>query len=55
MVAFSKHSTCLSFQCDVASVNTPVINGEFLSCSVDAGLVLGLALHHEDLAVLGFL
>ena len=54
--AFSKHSAGLSFQCAVAS--TPIVNmlaitlaivGEFLNCSVDAGFVLVLPLHHRDL------
>jgi len=51
-VAFSKHSTCLSFQCAVALTqltNTLAIFCDFLSCSVDAGFVLVLLLHHGDL------
>ena len=52
MAAFSKHSVGLSFQCAVALTpltNALVIGGEFLSCSVDAGFVLALPLHHGDL------
>ena len=30
-------------------VNMLAIDGEFLSCSVDAGFVLALPLHHRDL------
>jgi len=30
------------------------IDGEFLSCSVDAGFILALSLHHRDLAVKKF-
>jgi len=50
MAVFSKHFVGLSFQCAVALtplVNTLVVNGEFLSCSVDAGFILALPLHHE--------
>ena len=32
-----------------ALVNMLVINGEFLTCSVDAGFILVLPLHHGDL------
>jgi len=52
MAAFSKHSAGLTFQCAVALTplaNTLVIVGEFLNCSVDAGFVLALPLHHGDL------
>ena len=48
----SKHSVGLSFQCTVALiplVNTLEINGEFLSCSVDAAFILALLLYHRDL------
>ena len=51
-MGFSKHSTGLSFQCAVALTpfaNMLVIVGEFLSCSMDAGFVLALPLHHGDL------
>jgi len=47
----SRHSVVLSFQCAVALiplVNTLEINGEFLSCSVDAGFILALLLYHRD-------
>jgi len=44
--AFSKHFAGLSFQCAVADwpplADTLAIDGEFLSCSVDAGSVLAL-------------
>ena len=42
----------LSFQCAVALTpftNTLVIDSKFLSCSVNAGFVLALPLHHRDL------
>jgi len=29
--------------------NTLAIDGKFLSCSVDAGFILALPLHHRDL------
>ena len=51
-MAFSKHSVGLSFQCVIALIplaNTLAIVGKFLSCSVDAGFVLALPLHHRDL------
>jgi len=56
MVAFSKHSAALSFQCAIAL--TPLVDmlaivGKFLSCSVDAGFVLALPLHHGDLDSVG--
>jgi len=44
-VAFSKHSTSLSFQCTVAltsPANTLAIDSEFLSCSVGAGFIFAL-------------
>ena len=56
MAAFSKHSAGLSFQCAIALTPlayTLAIVGEFLSCSVDAGFVLGLPLHHGDLDSVG--
>jgi len=49
---FSKHSMSFSFQCAVALTplaSTLVIDGELISCSVDAGFVLSLPLHHKDL------
>ena len=52
MVAFSKHSAGLSFECAIALTplaDTLAIVGEFLSWSVDAGFVLALPLHHGDL------
>jgi len=42
----------LSFQCVLALTplaSTLAIDSEFLSCSVDAGFVLALPLHHGDL------
>ena len=36
---------------DTTHVNMLAIDGEFLSCSVDAGFILALPLHHGDLAV----
>ena len=56
MVAFSKHSVGLSFQCTTALtplVDTLAIVGEFLSCSVDTGFILALPLHHGDLDSVG--
>ena len=55
-MVFSKHSAGLSFQCAIAL--TPLIDmlaiiGEFLSCSMDAGFVLALPLHHGDLGSVG--
>ena len=53
---FSKHSAGLSFQCTIALTplaDTLEIVGEFLSCSVDAGFVLVLPLHHGDLDSVG--
>ena len=52
----SKHSAGLSFQC--ATALTPLADtlatvGKFLSCFLDAGLVLALPLHHEDLGSVG--
>ena len=52
MTAFPKHSVGLSFQCAIALTlvtNMLVIDGEFLSCSVDTGFILALPLHHGDL------
>jgi len=57
MAAFSKCSTGLSFQCAIALAplaNTLVIDGEFFSCSVEAGFILALPFHHGDLAVWEF-
>ena len=44
------HRFVLSMCCSIDTLtNTLAIDGEFLSCSVDAGFVLALPLHHGDL------
>ena len=51
-VDVSKHSLGFSFQCAIALTpfaNALAIDGEFLSCSADAGFILVLPLHHGDL------
>jgi len=51
-MVFSKHSADLFFQRAVALtqfVNTLAIDRKLLSCSMDAGFVLALPLHHGDL------
>ena len=52
MAAFSKHSAGLSFQCAIPLIplaNMLMIDGDFFSCSVDAGFILVLPLHHGEL------